>query len=331
MLFSGAFYASSHTRIHAYTIYLERRGTMKNSEKENTRKELLNLLGELPDLNRSISHELIGVEEREKYRLESLVLDLNGIEPVPAYFLSPLNGPSPRPAILYTHSHGHEYHIGKNELLHGRSYMYSPSYAEALTERGYSVLCIDHWGFGERMGRTETEIFKEMLWNGRVMWGMMVYDSLRSLDYLSGRTDVDNERIGALGMSMGSTMSWWIAALDTRLKVCVDLCCLTDFLALIESRGLDGHGIYYYVPGLLRYFTSARINSLIAPRPHLSLNGVYDPLTPVAGLDRIERELHDVYHEEGAPDAWQLLRYPTAHFETAAMRNKVLSFLDKWL
>ena len=94
---------------------------------------------------------------------------------------------------------------------------------------------------------------------------MMVYDSLKAIDYLVQREDVDPARIGTLGLSMGSTMAWWVAALDTRVKVCIDLCCLTDYQALMEARGLDGHGIYYYVPSLLKYFTTAEINALIVP------------------------------------------------------------------
>ena len=42
------------------------------------------------------------------------------------------------------------------------------------------------WAFGERRGRTR-EIFKEMLWKGRVMWGMMVYDSIKAIDYIFTR------------------------------------------------------------------------------------------------------------------------------------------------
>ena len=49
-------------------------------------------------------------------------------------------------------------------------------------------------------------------------------------------------------MSMGSTMAWWLAALDERVKVTVDICCLTDFQALIAQKDLSAHGIYYYVP-----------------------------------------------------------------------------------
>ena len=90
---------------------------------------------------------------------------------------------------------------------------------------------------------------------------------------------------------MGSTMAWWLAALDPRVRVCVDLCCLSEFQALRETRALDGHGVYYFVPGLLKHFGTASINELIAPRPHLSLAGIYDRLTPPAGLDRVDAHL----------------------------------------
>jgi hypothetical protein len=142
---------------------------------------------------------------------------------------------------------------------------------------------------------------------------------------------VDAARIGTLGMSLGSTMAWWLAALEPRVKVCVDICCLTDFQALIETRNLDGHNVYYYVPGLLKHFTAAQINALIAPRPHLGLAGVYDRLTPPAGLDRIDAHLRQIYGEMSAPEAWRLERHSIGHTETAAMRQQILAFLARWL
>lgn len=306
-------------------------GTHLSETEEARRQELYALLGDLPPRERPISAVKVGEREQDGYVLEQLVLDLNGREPVPAYFVRPRQAGSPCPTILYNHAHGGDYVLGKDELLHGRDVLCRPPYAQALTEQGYAALCIDAWAFGERRGRSESEIFKEMLWSGQVMWGMMVYDSLRALDYLCSRPDVDSRRLGTLGLSMGSTMAWWVAALDTRIKVCVDICCLTDFQALIESRGLDGHGVYYYVPGLLKHFTTAQINALIAPRAHLSLAGDYDPLTPPVGLERIDRELRQVYAACGKPDAWRLIRHPTGHFESAAMRQEVLSFLARWL
>jgi acetyl esterase/lipase len=298
---------------------------------EEQRKTLYSLLGDLPDRSREIGTTKVAEEASGAYVLEKLVLDLNGIEPVPAYLVRPRHQQGPVPAVLYNHAHGGNYELGKDELLSGRDALQKPPYAEALVQNGYAALCVDTWAFGERRGRSESEIFKHMLWKGQVMWGMMVYDSLRAIDYLTSRPDVDASRLATLGISMGSTMAWWVAALDTRIKVCVDLCCMTDFQALIRSRGLDGHGIYYYVPGLLKHFATAQINALIAPRPHLCLAGNYDRLTPPEGLDSIDAELGTVYRAEGAPEAWKMVRYETGHLETAAMRAEVLSFLRRWL
>ena len=298
---------------------------------EEQRRKLYGLLGELPASDYPLSATLVEREESDNYVLEKLVLELNGIESVPAYFTKPTKATQPLPCVLYNHAHGGDYQLGKDELLCGRKALQNPPYAAALSASGYAALCIDSWNFGERRGRTEHDLFARMLWQGQVLWGMMVYDSVRARDYLVSREDVDETRIATLGISMGSTMAWWTAALDTRIKVCVDLCCLTDFQALIDSQGLGGHGIYYYVPALLKHFTAAQINALIAPRPHLSLAGSYDRLTPMSGLERINAELKQVYQDLDADAAWELKCYEIGHFETAAMRAEVLSFLRQWL
>jgi len=304
---------------------------LTEEQQEQARQKLRSLLGELPDASTPVQAESIAVDETDAYIVEKLLLHLNGIEVVPAYFVKPGTSKGKLPVVLFNHSHGGKYHLGKDELLQGNTYMYDPPYARELANRGIASLAIDSWNFGERSGRTESELFKEMLWKGQVLWGMMVYDSIRAVDYLESRPDVDTERIATLGMSMGSTMAWWVAALDTRIKVCVDICCLTDFESLITTRGLDGHGIYYYVPSLLKHFTTSDINSLIAPRPHLALAGDLDHLTPPQGLDKIDRCLKEVYAGHGAAEAWQLIRYNVGHRETAAMRSAILRFLDKWL
>ena len=304
---------------------------MESNAPTQERKKLYGLLGDLPPRQRLVSSETIRTETREGYVLETLVLDINGIEGVPAYLARPEGNVTDAPAILYNHAHGGDYELGKEELIHGRSALQSPPYARALTDLGYCVLCIDAWNFGERRGRTELELFKEMLWKGRVLWGMMVYDSLRAVDYLLARPEVDPTRLGTLGLSMGSTMAWWLAALDERVKVCVDICCLTDFHELIRTRGLDGHGIYYYVPDLLKHFDTARINAVRAAGVHLAVAGNYDPLTPPAGLDKVDEALKKVYADHGTPEKWKLLRYDTAHFETAHGRAAILEFLQRWL
>jgi dienelactone hydrolase len=299
---------------------------------DGERAELYSLLGDLPDRDGPATARLLGEEDRGAYVLEGLVLDLNGLSPVPAYFARPLAFDPPYPTVLYCHSHGGRYESGKEEFVAGQVYLSDPPYAEEFARRGIAGLCIDHWVFGERRGAlglgTESAAAKYFLWKGSCLWGMMVYDSLRALDYLRARPDVDPRFIVSVGMSMGATMSTWSAALDPGLRACVDICGQVDGESLIEDGGLDRHGIYYYVPGLLARFSMADIDALILPRPHLAIAGDLDPLTPAAGLDRISRDVAARYAEAGAENAWRLVRMPCGHVETAGGRREVLAFLD---
>ena len=296
-------------------------------QKKAAREKLYSLLGDLPDRNREISSELIGEKDCGNYILEDLLLDLNGLEPVPAYVARPKNVDGKRPCVIYNHYHGALFHIGRKEFISKqRPYSEHEPYAKALTELGYIAICIDVWNFGERAGRTESELFKEMLWNGRVLWGMMMYDYIRSVDYMVSRSDVDDRKIATMGLSLGSTAAWWLAALDERIELTVDICCATDYDELMRVRNLDGHGIYYYVPSLLKHFSASDIMSLIAPRKRLSLNGRYDMLTPIAGLMKIDADMKTEYARCGVPENWNMIIENCGHMETASMRRRILDF-----
>jgi len=295
------------------------------------RGELYGLLGTLPPRERPVRANKVSEEKRDGYVLETLLLDLNGFEEVPAYLARPDKLSAPAPAVLFNHSHGGGYTIGKKEFVEGREYLQMPPYAKALTDMGYIGLCIDAWIFGERSGTSEMDMFKAMLWQDRVLWGMMVYDSLKAMDYLVSRDDVDPSRIATLGISMGSTMAWWVAALDERVKSTVDICCLTDLHTFLQKRSIGGHGIYYYVPGLLNHFSTSDINALVAPRAHLALAGIQDKLTPPEGLDIIDANMRQVYTDWGVPQNWRLLRYDTGHMETPEGRKEISAFLREHL
>lgn len=290
------------------------------------------LLGNLPPRDRPVESKLRSVDHSKGYVVENLELDLNGIESVPAHFVKPASATGKLPVVLYHHAHGGDYGLGRSELLTGHGkYLQPPAYAEELTKQGYAALCIDAWTFGERHHSSEGVTFKQMLLTGQVLWGMMVYDSLKAVDYLVTRDDVDVNRIGALGLSMGGGMAWWTAALDTRIRACADICFLVDYHTLIKANRLGGIGFHFLVPNLLLHFTAAEINALIAPRAHLSLVGTRDKLTPASGLTQMDEALQRVYSDTKASEAWQLLRYNVGHQETAEGRAAVLQFLKKWL
>jgi hypothetical protein len=298
------------------------------------RDELWSLLGDLPPRDRPIGAKLLRTEAFPGYKLEHLELDLNGIEPVPALLLVPDKRPAKAPGLLYIHAHGGTYELGKEELLRGREVL--PAYAPVCVEKGIVTLAIDSWCFSERKhvddGRQgETDTFKEMLWRGRVLWGMMMFDEVQAVSYLASRSEVDPQRIGAFGLSMGSTKAWWLAALDPRVKLCIDLCCLTDYEELIKIHNLRGHGIYYYVPGLLKRFQAHEINELIVPRAHLSLNGRQDRLTPPAGVERIRDHVFPLYRQHGREGDCRIELFDCGHQETPEMRQIVLSWLDRYL
>lgn len=298
------------------------------------RVELWNLLGDLPPRDRPVTPRLLKTTQHDGYRLEHLELDLNGIEPVPALLLLPEKRQPKAPGLVYIHAHGGTYDLGKEELLKGRAVL--KAYAPVCAEKGIVTLAIDSWCFSERKhvgdGRQgETDAFKEMLWRGQVLWGMMMYDEVQAVSYLASRPEVDANRIGAFGLSMGSTKAWWLAALDPRVKLCVDLCCLTDYEELIKIHNLRGHGVYYFVPRLLKHFQAHHVNELIVPRAHLSLNGRKDLLTPPAGVERIVNHLTPLYHQHGKAEDCRIELFDCGHEETPAMRALVLEWFDKHL
>jgi cephalosporin-C deacetylase-like acetyl esterase len=301
---------------------------------QRRRQDLWSLLGDLPWDHKPAPPQLVRSEKHDGYTLERWILDLNGIEPVPALLLIPDHRQNPAPGLLYIHWHAGQYDLGKEQLLKGVDVQ--PAYAPVCAEKGLITLAIDSWCFGERKHdangrRGEEDTFKEMLWRGRVLWGMMMFDEFRALDFLAGRPEVDPSRLGAFGMSMGSTKTWWLAALDPRVHLAIDVCCLTDFESLIQAHNLSGHGLFYFVPSLLKHFDTAQINALIVPRAHLSVNGRMDKLTPPTGVEKIRDELMPLYRSYGREEDLRIELFDCAHQELPEMREQILKWMDRHL
>ena len=165
---------------------------------EARRRELYGLLGDLPPRAAPDQrpHPLRGRAAR--FVLEKLVLDINGLEPVPAYFVKPKQLDGKAPAILFNHWHAGEYKLGKDETsapqARRRAVLRGGPDRAGLLRAMPGHVVLRRALRAHRAGR-----FKEMLWKGQVLWGMMVYDTLRGLDYLPTRPEVDTARIGTLG------------------------------------------------------------------------------------------------------------------------------------
>ncbi|MBO0460874.1 MULTISPECIES: alpha/beta hydrolase family protein [unclassified Enterococcus] len=263
--------------------------------------------------------------------IEYYQLTLNDLEPVPAIYVYPTKKEEPLPVVIYLHSHGGDFSLGKSELLKGASYFVEPSFAQALTSMGYGVWTIDAWGFEERGGVAESELFKRFLLTGRTLWGMRLFDVLSLIDYLETREDIDAQRIATIGLSMGGLLSWWTSALDERVKVCIDLAGQVEVESLLKHQMLDCHGYYYYVPDLLTEYTTLAIQQKIAPRKRLTIVGKNDRMCLAEGVTHLNKHLALYYQKLGVPTNFQGYALNGGHFETLEMRSKWQAFLKEQL
>jgi dipeptidyl aminopeptidase/acylaminoacyl peptidase len=311
------------------------------ARRQQVRAQLWELLGKLPPRPSLPKAQTLSREDRGDYRLEKFQFDNAAGATVPGYLLLPKTPAGKAPAILYCHWHGGEYEIGKEELFDARHTPEPPG--PALAKRGFAVLGIDACCFGERNGQGpggpaenngqgEQTASKFNLWVGRTLWGMILRDDLMALDYLASRPEVDANRLAVTGISMGATRSWWLMALDERLKTGVAVACLTRYQNLIAHQALQAHGIYYFVPNLLNHFDTEAVVALLAPRPVLFMTGDQDAGSPVDGIQAIESAVRPVYRLYGRENEFQSVVYAgLGHVYTPEMWAQTLRWMDQRL
>lgn len=311
------------------------------TQRQSIRKELWELLGQMPPRPKTPKIDSVSREDRGAYLVEKFRFDNGAGCVVPGYLILPKNVTGKVPGILYCHWHAGEYDLGKEELFQAKHTPEAPG--PALAARGYAVLAIDATGFGERNGQgpdgpgekdytAEETASKFDLWVGRTFWGMLLRDDLMALDYLVSRPEVDAGRIGVTGMSMGATRTWWLMALDERIKVGAATACMTRYENMILHGEIRQHDIGYFVPNMLRHFDSEAVIALIAPRPILFQTGDEDRGSPVDGIHAIESAVRPAYQLYQSEDAFQSIVYPgLAHVYTPEMWRRTLDWLDAHL
>lgn len=242
------------------------------------------------------------------------------------------------PAVLWLHSSSYDH---TQLLVPGMNGGDEPL-GVTFMKRGWVVLAPDAAWYGDRAGQgpagsrettreQQDSLHKYHLWFGRTLWGMFVRDDQIALDYLCS-IGVDKAKIGATGISMGSTRAWWLAAVDDRVTCVVGVACLTRYENLLRHGQLRQHGTYYFVNGLLKHFDSEAVVSLIAPRPTLFLTGELDAGSPADGIRVIETQAGGVFKAAGAAEKFKSVRYPdVGHTYTPQMRAEMLAWFDKWL
>lgn len=308
----------------------------ESTGRKAVRDVLFECLGEMPARPDPKMVRITSREEHDDFVLERFTF-FNGVDmEVPGILAIPKNRKGPLPAVIGMHGHS-----GSKEDYVPRLESES-SLGALLVKQGFVVAAIDAYFNGERVfhgprGKLERDaygqemsLFKLHLWQGRTLWGMMIRDEQCLLDYLLTRPEIDSKRIGATGSSMGCTRAWWLSAIDDRVGPIVGVVCFTRFTELLAHG--TSHGIYYFVPGLIKHFDSEAIYALTAPRPMLMLSGDQDHNAPPDGVEVLEKKIGQVYKLYGKPENFRSVLYQdTGHEYLPEMRREMIDWFVKHL
>jgi dienelactone hydrolase len=213
------------------------------------------------------------------------------------------------------------------------------AYLDHLCRRGYVVIAPEHFVSGERVppeGAYDTTRFhqKHPEWTAV---GKFTYEHSIAVDVLQTRDEVDGDRIGVMGHSLGGHGAIFLAAYDARIKAAA--CnCGASFLrhnAGVEHWARDHWYVYFkhIRPGLLRGelppIDFHEIIALVAPRAYLDVFALNDgdPLTQRQRVLMLTK-VADVYQLLGAPDQFAFFVHGRAHSVPHESRELIYGFLD---
>jgi cephalosporin-C deacetylase-like acetyl esterase len=286
-----------------------------------TRAALRRSLG-VDRLPRSAYFEEVEAFEADHIRVEKVVFESVPGMRVPALVYVP-EGDGPFPALV--HAPGHWMEDGK---------LASPLQItnEVLARNGITVLCYDTLGQGERRTGWHQHGQLAPLLVGFTSLGVMVRDSLRALDILESRSDVDPSRIGLFGASGGGFSSIFASAIDERVAVAA-ICCIVN---THESQVRDaGYGTGWdswvdlcnQVPHLAAIGPMSAILGCVAPRNLLVANAIEDPGFPIAGAREVATGTRRSFHSSGADVAFSYKEVSGGHGFTPAMRRALFDYV----
>jgi dienelactone hydrolase len=290
---------------------------------------------------------------------------------VPAYVLVPKNARLPAPGIVALHSHDGVYMWGKEKIVElEQEHRWLTAYKQEayggksitaeLVRQGYVVITIDAFYWGERrmlldddppayrerpLGMTDQEIhafnqrgqeneslMARSLFTAGITWpGVLLWDDIRTLDYLASRPEVDRNRIGCVGLSMGGYRSYLLAALDARIKAAVDVGWMTSFASQIKQHVIDTIGFSFHINGLYRYLDFPDFAALIAPRALMVINGSQDQLFAPDGVKAAFDKIARCYAKAGAPDRQRCRLFDAPHQFNREMQAEAWDWLKRWV
>ncbi len=230
------------------------------------------------------------------------------------------------PAILYVCGHGG---VKENGISYGNKVHYQ-HHGAWFAKNGYVCLTIDTLQLGEIEGIHHGLYRHDMWWwmnRGYTPAGVEAWNCVRAIDYLQSRVEVDPERIGVTGRSGGGAYSWWIAAIDERIKVAVPVAGITDLRNHVIDGCVEGHCDCMFMVNTYQW-DYATVAALVAPRPLLISNTDSDGIFPLDGVVRTFEKVRNIYRLYGAADQVALNITAGPHKDTQELRVHAFRWLN---
>ncbi len=200
------------------------------------------------------------------------------------------------PAVFYVCGHSN---CGRN----GNKTAYQ-SHGIWFARHGYLCLVVDSLQLGE-IAAIHHGTYRENRWwwhsRGYTPAGVECLNGIRGIDYLTGRPDVDPQRIAVTGISGGGAATFWIAAAEERVTVAVPVSGMADLPSYVSNRVINGHCDCMFLYNTFQW-PWTRIAAMIAPRPMLFTNSDQDPIFPMDANRRVINRLERIYSLYGAGD-----------------------------
>ena len=290
---------------------------------------------EKPALDLKI-HEEVVVDGAYRRQLISYAVEAD--ERAHAYLGIPLDVETPAPAIVALHG---TYKFGKQRVA-GLVDNPNKAYLDHLCRRGYVVIAPEHFVSGHRIpkeGVYETGAFYEK----HPQWtavGKFTYEHSIAIDVLQRLDEVDGERIGALGHSLGGHGTIFLAAYDDRVKAAACNCGGSFFRhnPRVEAWSRDRWYIYFkpirqpLLDGEMPPIDFHEIMALIAPRAFLDLSGLNDGHGPTQRQRLLMlMKVMEVYELEEAAQNFGFYVHGRGHSVAHESRQLIYGFMDSHL
>ncbi|MFV0443202.1 MAG: alpha/beta hydrolase [Planctomycetaceae bacterium] len=301
-----------------------------NRHKAEYRRQLFDMLGLDPLPERTpLNAETTGVVDHAEFTVEKLHFQSRPGLYVTGNVYVPKNLTGKAPAILYVCGHGQ---VKKDGVSYGNKTSYQ-HHGEWFARHGYVCLTIDTIQLGEIEGLHHGTYREGMWWwhsHGYTPAGVEAWNGIRALDYLQSRPEVDGERIGVTGRSGGGAYSWWIAALDERVKVAVPVAGITSLKNHVVDDCIEGHCDCMFMVNTYGW-DFPLLAALVAPRPLLISNTDKDRIFPLDGVYDVYMKTRRIYDLFGATDKLGLQITEGPHKDTQELRVHAFVWFEWFL